>query len=94
MEFKDRKRTDPNKRRIEIISEEGNVIIANITDVDGNVTQEGTAITAQVMDEIYKNAEVAKNVADKVETLEYDSNTQELKIKASNVNFTGNIYLS
>ncbi len=94
MEFQDRKRTNNNRRRIEIVSEEGNIIIADITDVEDNVTQQGTAITAEVMNEIYSMAVAAKNVANKVETVQYDSSNQLMTIGASKVEFTGNIYLS
>ena len=103
MEFSDRKRTNPNRRKIEIVQQEGNVMIADITEEPGNVTLEGTPITAEIMTEIAQNAETAVNVAGRVKTLEddfgnmYDVENNKItanSIKVQNVEATGGLKIN
>ena len=82
MNFTDRKRTNPNRRRIEIISQNANIIVADIVEEPNNVVQEGTPLTAATMNEIASKAESAENVANRVSAVEskvanfsYDAST-------------------
>ena len=82
MNFTDRKRTNPNRRRIEIISQNANIIVADIVEEPNNVVQEGTPLTAATMNEIASKAESAENVANRVSAVEskvanfsYDTST-------------------
>ena len=70
MNFVDRKRTNPNRRRIEIISQNANTIVADIVEEPNNVVQEGTPLTAATMNELASKAETAENVANRVSALE------------------------
>lgn len=70
MEFKDRKRTNNYRRKLEIISQDANIIVADIKEEDGNVTEAGTPITAEIMNEIAQKADSANNLATRVVRLE------------------------
>ena len=68
--FTDRVRTNPNKRKIEILSQNSNIMEVNILEVEGNVTQEGTPITAEIMNQFKVEYDLAKNMGSRVSVLE------------------------
>lgn len=70
--FMDRVRKNPNKRKIEIISQNSNIMEVNILEADGNIEQgnEGTPITADIMNEFKAEYDLAKNMGARVSVLE------------------------
>ena len=52
LEFKDRISANPNRKKLTIVEQSGNEIIADIVNADAP-TQEGTALTADFLNEIF-----------------------------------------
>lgn len=66
--FKDRDVTNPNKRRITVLEQNANEIIANIEPVAEEVIEEGTPFNADLMEKFQDS--IIKSEADSAEALE------------------------
>ncbi len=73
-EFKNRICDYPNRKKIKILKQDANELTAEIEDVEGNVTQEGTAIDAKLFDEFYKDINDAIQASNSAETIANNAN--------------------
>lgn len=94
--FKDLSGENVNRRKLKIINQTAEEMVVDV-ELDEGIT-EGTPITAKIMQDMYNNVKNLEGVKERVSAIESKlekvSNDDETLTVNSNLNISGNIYLS